>query len=114
MAMVAGWLVWFPNLHRTMFLFYTAPLVPFLVLCLTMALGAVLSPAVPASGASDPDAPPDPWLAARRRRRAIGGGIAAGYLGIVVVDFVWMWPLFTGGLLTYSQWQAHMWFPSWV
>jgi dolichyl-phosphate-mannose-protein mannosyltransferase len=25
-----------------------------------------------------------------------------------------MWPLFTGGLLTYNQWHAHMWLPSWV
>jgi len=36
------------------------------------------------------------------------------YLGVVVADFAWMWPLFTGGLLTYDQWHAHMWFPSWV
>jgi dolichyl-phosphate-mannose-protein mannosyltransferase len=25
-----------------------------------------------------------------------------------------MWPIFTGGLLTYDQWHAHMWLPSWV
>ncbi|MHA3704576.1 dolichyl-phosphate-mannose--protein mannosyltransferase [Jatrophihabitans sp. YIM 134969] len=113
-AMVVGWLVWFPNPHRTMFLFYMAPLVPFLVLALTQALGALLGPAVPAAPATDDGGPPDPWLAARRRRRAIGAAIGATYLGVIVVDFVWMWPLYTGGLLTYSQWQAHMWFPSWV
>lgn len=114
MAMIVGWLVWFPNPHRTMFLFYMAPLVPFLVLALTMALGAMLGPAVPRATPATEDEPPDPWLAARRRRRAIGAGFGAGYLGLIVVDFVWMWPLFTGGLLTYTQWQAHMWFPSWV
>ena len=27
-AFIAGWLVWFQNLDRTMFLFYMAPLVP--------------------------------------------------------------------------------------
>ncbi len=31
-AFVAGWLVWFQNLKRTMFLFYMAPLVPFLIM----------------------------------------------------------------------------------
>ena len=38
-AFVAGWLVWFQDLKRTMFLFYMAPLVPFLVIGLTLALG---------------------------------------------------------------------------
>lgn len=124
-AVLAGWAVWLRYPDRTMFLFYMAPLVPFLVLALTMALGAVLGPALPEgrrrhldrSDAGDepgPDGEDDPWLAARRRRRAVGAGLAAGYLGLVVVDFVWMWPLFTGGLLTYDQWHAHMWFPSWV
>ncbi len=46
MAFAAGWLVWFPDLKRTMFLFYMAPLVPFLVLALTLALGTMLGPAV--------------------------------------------------------------------
>ena len=114
MAMVVGWLVWFPNPHRTMFLFYMAPLVPFLVLALTMAIGAMLGPAVPPGPPPGGDGSPDPLTAARRRRRTIGASVAAGYLGVIVVDFVWMWPIYTGGLLTYTQWQAHMWFPSWV
>ncbi len=36
------------------------------------------------------------------------------FLGVVIADFVWMWPLFSAGTMTYAQWQAHMWFPSWV
>ena len=24
------------------------------------------------------------------------------FLGLVIVDFAWMWPIFTGGLLTYD------------
>jgi hypothetical protein len=36
------------------------------------------------------------------------------WLGAVVVDFVWMWPVFTGGLLSYDQWRLRMWFPSWI
>jgi dolichyl-phosphate-mannose--protein O-mannosyl transferase len=53
------------------------------------------------------------YLAAERRR-AWGSLAVAVYLGLVVADFAWMWPLYTGGLLTYNQWHAHMWFPSWV
>ena len=39
---------------------------------------------------------------------------SSAYLGLLIVDFAWMWPLFSGGLLTYDQWHMHMWFPSWV
>jgi len=106
-AMVAGWLVWFPDLRRTMFLFYMTPLVPFLILGLTLALGSVLGPGI-AAGLDDAAR-----LRAERRRRWGITGVSV-YLGVVVADFAWMWPLFTGGLLTYDQWHAHMWFPSWV
>jgi dolichyl-phosphate-mannose-protein mannosyltransferase len=106
-AFAAGWLVWFPDLKRTMFLFYMTPLMPFLVLGITLGLGTLLGPAVRQS--SNVVA----YLAAERRR-AWGSLAVAGYLGLVVADFAWMWPLYTGGLLTYNQWHAHMWFPSWV
>ncbi len=108
-AFAAGWLVWFQDLKRTMFLFYMAPLVPFLIIGLTLALGVMLGPAL-TRGADE-----DPYRVRRAERRRLWGtaGISA-YLGLVVVDFAWMWPIFTGGLLTYGQWHAHMWLPSWV
>ncbi len=108
MAFAAGWLVWFQDLKRTAFLFYMAPLVPFLIIGLTLALGVMLGPALrPADG--DPDR-----AERRRRRRTWGMAGVTTYLALVVVDFIWMWPLFTGGLLTYAEWHAHMWLPSWV
>ena len=48
-AFAAGWLVWFQDLKRTMFLFYIAPLVPFLIIAVTLALGVMLGPALPES-----------------------------------------------------------------
>ena len=126
-AMAAGWLVWFPDLKRTMFLFYMTPLVPFLILGLILALGTMLGPGIARAGsaaraswtlageevAAEPTAEEVGQLKAERRRQ-VGVALIAGYLGLVIADFVWMWPLFTGGLLTYDQWHAHMWFPSWV
>jgi dolichyl-phosphate-mannose--protein O-mannosyl transferase len=106
-AFAAGWLVWFQDLKRTMFLFYMAPLLPFLVLGLTLALGTMLGPAPRRSGDVQRDE-----RALRRRRWGIAG--LATYLALVIADFVWMWPIFTGGLLTYDTWHAHMWLPSWV
>jgi dolichyl-phosphate-mannose--protein O-mannosyl transferase len=108
-AFIAGWVVWLQDPTRTMFLFYMTPLVPFLALGVTLGLGAILGPASrPAFDADDPAA------AAAERRWRWGLLGVAGYLGLLIVDFAWMWPLFTGGLLTYDQWHMHMWFPSWV
>ena len=100
-AFAAGWLVWFQDLKRTAFLFYMAPLVPFLILGLTLAIGAALGPAERGPGPIS-------------RRRAWGVAAVSVYLALVVADFVWMWPLFTGGLLTNAQWHMRMWFPSWI
>jgi dolichyl-phosphate-mannose--protein O-mannosyl transferase len=106
-AFIAGWAVWFPDAKRTKFLFYMAPLVPFLIIAVTLALGVMLGPALRRTG--------DPIRDGRSHRRRQWGiaGICA-YLGLVVADFVWMWPIFTAGLLTYDTWHAHMWLPSWV
>ena len=43
-AIAAGWLTWFINLDRTMFIFYMAPAVPFFVLAVVLALQDVLGP----------------------------------------------------------------------
>lgn len=106
-AFGAGWVVWFHDLKRTMFLFYMAPLVPFLILGLTLALGVMLGPSLRRTGDERRDA------RAMRRRRWGQAGVST-YLALVIVDFAWMWPIFTGGLLTYDVWHAHMWLPSWV
>ncbi|HEY3737880.1 MAG TPA: phospholipid carrier-dependent glycosyltransferase [Jatrophihabitans sp.] len=103
-AFAAGWLVWFQDLKRTMFFFYMAPLVPFMVLGITMGLGAMLGPS---SSAVTEDG-----TVSRRRYWGIAG--VALYLGLVAADFAFMWPVFTGGLLTYNQWHLRMWLPSWV
>jgi dolichyl-phosphate-mannose-protein mannosyltransferase len=106
-AFIAGWVVWFKDAKRTMFLFYMAPLVPFLIIGLTLALGVLLGPALRRTGDLYRD-----HRASIRRQWGIAG--LCVYLGLVVADFAWMWPLFTGGLRTYQQWHAHIWLPSWV
>lgn len=106
-AFLAGWAVWFQDLKRTMFLFYMAPLVPFLIIGLSLALGVMLGPSLRATGDRGRDA------RAWRRRRWGAAGVSV-YLALVIVDFAWMWPVLTGALLTYDTWHAHMWLPSWV
>jgi dolichyl-phosphate-mannose--protein O-mannosyl transferase len=172
-AFLAGWLIWvyyWVSDHRTMFLFYMAPLIPFLIIGLTLALGVMLGPGglrarfplpadrpaglrrlarlrlalVPvyvllmiAAAHSQAESKArrlelavlgaavivsigwdvfDRWRAtpAGEVRRFWGSLGVCTFLGLVVADFAWMWPIFTGGMLTYSQWHVHMWLPSWV
>ena len=96
-AFVAGWAVWLTDPGRTMFLFYMTPLVPFLVMGVTFVLGDVL-------GRADDSA----------SRRSWGRVAVCGYVAVVLVNFVWLHPVLTGGLLSYDQWHARIWFNSWI
>lgn len=133
-AFAAGWLVWLREPHRTMFLFYMAPLVPFLIIGVTLAIGVALRTdigrplrryAIPDPAATqpprdamrpesaDPAEPTEPAVLVLPPRPWARLGVCA-YLGAVVANFIWMWPIFTGALLTYGQWQQRMWFSSWI
>ena len=96
-AFCAGWLTWFTVPGRTMFLFYMAPLVPFLVIGVTLVLGEVLGRA-----------------RALEARRLVGLLVVAGYVALVAVNVGWLWPILTGQLIPYEAWHARMWFPSWI
>jgi dolichyl-phosphate-mannose-protein mannosyltransferase len=158
MAFLAGWGVWLHDQRRTGFLFYMTPLMPYLMLALAMAVGAMLSraaedrvataqalfarfraavtenrgqppPRMSGAGEQDPaEADYDvdqvgtrtvgfrEWIEVRgiEPTRLLRTALVACWLGAVVADFIWMWPVFTGGLLSYDQWSARMWFPGWI
>lgn len=131
MAFLAGWGVWLQNTRRTGFLFYMTPLMPFLVLGVTLAIGVLLSRtaaerargevarAVGLAGIADGEVRTvglREWIAIQgfSINQLLRIGLVTLWLGAVVADFVWMWPIFTGGLLTNHQWQLRMWFPSWI
>ncbi|MEU5690766.1 phospholipid carrier-dependent glycosyltransferase [Actinosynnema sp. NPDC020468] len=95
-AYLAGLLPWFLNVDRQMFFFYTTPLAPFLVLGLVLACGDVLGRA-----------------GAGAERRGTGLLVVAMYTGLVVANFVWLWPILNGVPISADQWQAELWLPSW-
>ncbi|MGH3718925.1 MAG: dolichyl-phosphate-mannose--protein mannosyltransferase [Pseudonocardiaceae bacterium] len=92
----AGWLPWFSNIHRQMYFFYMTPVAPFLVIAVTVVLGEILGRA--ADGAE---------------RRGTGLLAVSLYVGLVVANFVWLWPVLTGGSITPEHWNAELWLPSW-
>ncbi|MGW3467478.1 dolichyl-phosphate-mannose--protein mannosyltransferase [Saccharopolyspora sp. NPDC000995] len=92
----AGYLPWFTNLDRQMYYFYATPLAPFLVLGIVLVLGEVLGTARD-----------------HFERRRTGLLAVALYLGLVVANFVWLWPILNGEPITQEHWQAELWLPSW-
>ncbi|ASO18312.1 putative dolichyl-phosphate-mannose--protein mannosyltransferase [Actinoalloteichus hoggarensis] len=92
----AGWLPWFLNLDRQMYFFYVTPMAPFLVLGLTLVLGEILGRA-----------------RAGAERRGTGLLVVGLYLGLVVANFLWLWPILNGDSITPWRWNAELWLPSW-
>nr|WP_229798218.1 glycosyltransferase family 39 protein [Couchioplanes caeruleus] len=106
-GVVAGLLPWFYFAlvdGRTMFTFYVMPALPFLILAVVYALGAVMTP--PAGTAAG----------ARRTDRQLIGTIVAGvYVLLVALCFAYFHPIFVGQLLPYEDWSARMWLGSrWI
>ncbi|MFI9387381.1 dolichyl-phosphate-mannose--protein mannosyltransferase [Kutzneria sp. NPDC052558] len=95
-AYLAGLLPWFINLDRQMYFFYVTPLAPFLVLGLVLACGDILGRA-----------------RAGAERRGTGLLVVAIYTGLVVANFMWLWPILNGDSIPSAQWQAELWLPSW-
>ncbi|MGP9020359.1 dolichyl-phosphate-mannose--protein mannosyltransferase [Streptomyces sp. BR1] len=96
-GIAAGYLPWFLYQERTIFLFYAVVFVPFLCLAVAMMIGAIIGP--PGSD---------------ERRRAIGA-IGAGVLVLLIVwNFIYFWPLYTGTAIPLDSWRNRMWLDTWV
>ncbi|MFI6712127.1 dolichyl-phosphate-mannose--protein mannosyltransferase [Nonomuraea sp. NPDC050478] len=96
----AGWLPWFYYAiaqNRTMYLFYMIPLVPFMVLAVTLMAGLLLGRA---------DAPPP--------RRAAGAAVVGAFALIVLINFWWLHPVLSAETLTRAEWWDRMLMTSWV
>jgi dolichyl-phosphate-mannose--protein O-mannosyl transferase len=100
-AYLAGLLPWFLNLARQMYFFYTTPIVPFLVLGLVLPLGEILGHTTTTTGTITTE------------RRKTGILILGLYLGLVIANFVWLWPILNGNPISASRWYAELWLPSW-
>ncbi|MEV7321736.1 phospholipid carrier-dependent glycosyltransferase [Streptomyces sp. NPDC093970] len=96
-AVGGGYLPWFLYQDRTIFFFYAVVFVPYLCLAVAMLIGALLGP---------------PGATERRRQT---GAVAAGVLVLLIVwNFVYFFPIYTGQTIPYSGWQARMWLDTWM
>ncbi|QKW10816.1 phospholipid carrier-dependent glycosyltransferase [Streptomyces sp. NA04227] len=96
-AIVAGHLPWFFYQDRTIFYFYSVVFVPFLCLAVAMMIGALLGP----PGASE--------------RRRIAGAVGSGALVLLIIwNFIYFWPIYTGQPIPIGSWRGRMWLDTWV
>ncbi|MFD3957446.1 MULTISPECIES: dolichyl-phosphate-mannose--protein mannosyltransferase [Streptomyces] len=111
-GVAAGWLPWFFYQERTIFLFYAVVFVPFLCLAVTMLLGAIIGPAAGKGTRAELGlTTADPT---GERRRTLGA-IAAGVLVLLIIwNFIYFWPLYTGTSIPEDLWRDRMWLDTWV
>ena len=95
-AMASTWLPWFKYTDRPLFFFYAICIIPFTVTILAIWLGRIMG------------------SAQRPERRRIGAIIVGAAVIAVAVNFVFIYPVLTDGLLTRKAWLARMWFNSWI
>ncbi|MET9429897.1 phospholipid carrier-dependent glycosyltransferase [Streptomyces sp. NPDC003036] len=99
-AFAAGWVPWLHYEHRTIFLFYAVVFVPYLCLAVAMMAGAMLGP-------------PGHDGSAERRRTL--GAVGVGVLMLLIVwNFIYFWPLYTGQAIPMDEWRDRMWLDTWV
>lgn len=96
----AAYLPWFANLDRQMYFFYATAMAPFLVMGLALCCGDLLSSAG--------------RVAARKPERHLLTIVAVClYLGLVIANFLWLWPILTGTPISQAMWRLQIWLPSW-
>ncbi|NEB01077.1 phospholipid carrier-dependent glycosyltransferase [Streptomyces sp. SID13726] len=93
----AGYLPWLLYQDRTIFSFYAVVFVPYLCLAVAMTVGAILGP--PGTD----------------RGRRTQGAVAAGTLVLLIVwNFIYFFPLYTGETIPYADWHSRMWLDTWI
>jgi len=94
---LAGWAPWLMFQERTVFSFYSIVFLPFMIMALTLSLGSILGPPT-----------------ASRDRRGNGAIAVLTFLLLALVASWWFYPVWTGEVMTYHEWQMRMWLPTWV
>jgi dolichyl-phosphate-mannose--protein O-mannosyl transferase len=106
-GVVAGLLPWFYYAvvdGRTMFAFYVLPALPFLILAVVYALGAMMTPPTGIAVGE-----------ARSDRQLVGTVVAGVFVLLVALCFAYFYPIFVGQLIPYESWQSRMWLGSrWI
>jgi dolichyl-phosphate-mannose-protein mannosyltransferase len=94
---LSTWLPWLFYDDRPIFFFYAITILPFLVLAITLAMGAMIGPSrLPST------------------RRTVGVVISGSFFVLALLNFAWFYPILSNEILTRSEWLDRIWFSRWV
>ncbi|MFZ2503670.1 MAG: phospholipid carrier-dependent glycosyltransferase [Nocardioides sp.] len=102
-GVAATWLPWFRYDDRPIFISYAIAILPFTVLALTLTMGRLIGagrPRITALGI--------------RGRSPVGVIVAGSFFMLVLMNFIWFWPIWTAELITHQEWSARVWFARWI
>jgi dolichyl-phosphate-mannose-protein mannosyltransferase len=95
---LCSYLPWLHQFKRTMFFFYSLPLLPFICIALAITIGYLIGP-----------------VTASANRRLAGTVVGGSYVLIVVVMFFYFLPILSARTVPFvNGWQHRMWFNSWI
>lgn len=93
MFWLSSYLPWLAFPERTMFFFYAIAFQPFMVLGIIYVAEKAFEKVE---------------SRAERRRYFLG------FIALIALCFAYFYPLFVGGVMTYEDWYARMWFSNWI
>jgi dolichyl-phosphate-mannose--protein O-mannosyl transferase len=93
MFLLASYLPWLAFPERTTFFFYSIAFEPFLILAIIYVISKALE---------------KPELQNERKKYVVAG------VALIALCFAYFFPLFVGGVMTYENWYARMWFTNWI
>ena len=95
-AALSTYLPWFTNTYRPVFFFYAVCIIPFTCIILAMMIGKILGPA------NEP------------QRRQIGAILAGALLGLIALNFAYLYPVLADHTLPHWAWLSRMWLATWI
>ena len=93
LGMAAGYLPWFFFQQRTVFTFYAIIFEPFVILAIIYCIKQLLDSSL---------------------SKVVSQLLVSAFVVAVFINFLYFYPVFTAGVLTYDSWSNRMWFSSWI
>ncbi|MDR1834033.1 MAG: phospholipid carrier-dependent glycosyltransferase [Propionibacteriaceae bacterium] len=95
LAAAASYVPWWIYSGRPTFSFYTITMIPFMCIELALCLALLLGPK-------------------RGPNRVLRGAAVGAFVGLVALNFAFIYPILTDEVLPRWQWLLRIWFPTWI
>ncbi len=93
LGITAGYLPWFFFQQRTVFTFYAVIFEPFVILALVYCAKLLLDSSI---------------------NSGVSQALVAAFVTVILLNFIYFLPIFSGEVITYNAWLQRMWFTSWI